>query len=272
MTPFLTLTLYAPLSSWGDIAVGESRGSWDRPSRSAVLGLVGAALGIRREEQVRHDALDDGYGIGVRLDAPGAPLVDYHTAQTVAANDVKKARPSTRAQLLAAGKRETILSRRVYRQDAAATVALWTRRPDAPWSLDELAVALRRPRFVLYAGRKANVFGLPLAPVVGSYATLADALVAHAASRGMPDDARPTARAAIDELWRRLRPHGAHAAWGHGVAHDACEGFASGLMEGHREVRRDAAPQRARWQFAERVVHVGTLSDSADMPHGTGDR
>ena len=73
MTEFLLLTLYAPLASWGDIAVGEVRGSWDRPSRSAVLGLVAAALGVDRADQAAHDALDVGYGVAVRQDAAGAP-------------------------------------------------------------------------------------------------------------------------------------------------------------------------------------------------------
>ena len=185
MTTFLLFSLYAPLASWGEIAVGESRGSWDRPSRSAVLGLVAAAFGIAREDQAAHDALDDGYGVGTRLDAPGAPLVDYHTAQTVAASAVKKHRPTTRAELLAAGEHETILSRRAYRQDALATVALWQRRAEARWSLDSVRDALVRPTFALYAGRKANVFALPLAPAVRECATLADAFTGYAASRGM---------------------------------------------------------------------------------------
>ena len=81
--------------------VGESRGSWDRPSRSAILGLLGAALGITREDQAGHDALDAGYGIAIRLDSAGTTLSDYHTAQTVAASAMRKARPRTRAQLLA---------------------------------------------------------------------------------------------------------------------------------------------------------------------------
>lgn len=112
MTDFLLFTLYAPLASWGDIAVGESRGSWDRPSRSAVLGLLGAALGIMREDQAAHEQLQAGYGVAVRADAVGATLSDYHTAQTVAASAVRKARPRTRAELLACADRETILSRR----------------------------------------------------------------------------------------------------------------------------------------------------------------
>ena len=46
MTDYLLLRLYGPLASWGEIAVGESRHSAVQPSRSALLGLLGAALGI----------------------------------------------------------------------------------------------------------------------------------------------------------------------------------------------------------------------------------
>lgn len=242
MTDFLLFTLYAPLASWGEIAVGEARGSWDRPSRSAVLGLLAAALGITREDQAAHDALDAGYGIAVRLDAPGRQLVDYHTAQTVAASVAKKHRPATRAALLAAGDRETILSRRGYRQDALATVALWA-QPGARWPLTQLAAALERPAFVLYAGRKANALGLPLAPRIVAAATLADALT----QRVPVPPSIPLAA---------LQPPGG---WGREVAHDDCEGFPSGLRPLRRDVRRDTAPHRGRWQFAERVVTVGEL-------------
>lgn len=256
VTDFLLFTLYAPLASWGDIAVGESRGSWDRPSRSALLGLLGAALGIVREDQPAHEALDAGYGVAVRLDAAGASLSDYHTAQTVGASAVKKARPRTRAQLLASGERETILSRRAYRQDALSTVALWVRgdAPAAPrWPLHVLVKALRRPAFLLYAGRKANALGAPLDPAIVASDTLAGAFAQRApAPRGL--DARRIAGG---------------AAWGREVSFDAIrptDGFASGLDGHRRDVRRDVPTHRARWQFAERVVEVGLLPLSATRP------
>lgn len=248
MTEFLLLTLYAPLASWGDIAVGEARGSWDRPSRSAVLGLIAAALGITREQQDGHDALDAGYGLAVRLDAPGTPMTDYHTAQTVAASVVKKRRPATRAELLAAGERETILSRRSYRQDAIATAALWA-RGDARWPLADIAHALRHPAFVLFAGRKANAFGLPLDPRVVTASTLDDAL-----------SQRPMPPVALADDARRLRPRDG---WGDEVAHDWCEGFESGLQTARHIIRRDGSAHRTRWQFAERVVEVAHTMTAA---------
>lgn len=248
MAEFLLLTLYAPLSSWGAIAVGEERSSWDRPSRSAVLGLVAAALGITRDDQASHDSLDSGYGVAVRLDFPGSSLIDYHTAQTVAQASLKRRKPSTRAELLSSGDHETILSRREYRQDALATVAMW-RRSTANWALTELAQAIRRPAFVLYAGRKANPLGLPLAPAIVAAATLADAL-----------GQRSSLTAVLDS--RRLRQYGGRVE----VAHDRCEGLHSGLHPVRRELRRDAAAERTRWQFADRLVEVSaTEATSAGL-------
>ena len=103
MTQFLLATLYAPLASWGDIAVGEVRNSWDTPSRSAVLGLVAAALGLRRDEQEAHATLDRTLAVAVRVDLTGIAMVDYHTAQSVSAAAVKKHKPASRRELLACG-------------------------------------------------------------------------------------------------------------------------------------------------------------------------
>jgi CRISPR system Cascade subunit CasD len=255
VTDFLLFTLHAPLASWGDIAVGETRGSWDRPSRSAVLGLVAAALGLTREAQADHDALDTGYGVAVWLSAAGSPLMDYHTAQTTPASVARKVASPTRARLLAAGEPQTILSRRAYRQDAVATVALWS-RGSARWTLEEVAEALRRPAFGLYAGRKANALGLPLAPEVIPAATLAEAFLRRAELHGIGLDAPGTARDAMGRLWEALRPRNG---WGREVAHDAWEGNETGLQPQRREIRRDAAAHRVRWHFAERAVEVGLL-------------
>lgn len=245
MTQFLLFTIYAPLASWGDIAVGEMRGSWDRPSRSAILGMIAAALGLVREDQTAHDALDSGYGLAVRLDAPGVPMVDYHTAQTVAASAIKKRRPATRAAMLEADDHETILSRRTYRQDALATSCLWV-RSGARWTLEEVATALQRPAYVLYAGRKANALGLPLSPEMVDAPSLAAAF-----------QNRSPLPAALQDFSRRAFRRALSAS--PEIAHDRCDGFESGLEQLRREVRRDAAAQRSRWQFAERMVEVGVV-------------
>jgi len=238
VSTFLLFTVYAPMASWGDIAMGELRGSWDRPSRSAVLGLVAAALGLERNDQARHDALDAGYGVAVRLDRAGSVMVDYHTVQTVRASMVKKAPGRTRGALLALAEPETMLTQRTHREDALAVVALWP-RAGAEWPLAALAERLRHPVFVLYAGRKANPLGLPLDPQVVAAESLAGAFAARKAPAGLEWP-----------RWLRGAPQPE-------ISHDPCEGFPSGLRSLRREVRRDAAAHRGRWQFAERTVEVG---------------
>src|SRR3954452_22752570 len=81
MTDILTFALAAPLAAMGEIAVGERRGSWTRPGRSAVLGLIAACLGIDRDDEEAHAALESGYGLALRLQSLGPLLADYHTAQ-----------------------------------------------------------------------------------------------------------------------------------------------------------------------------------------------
>lgn len=250
MRQFLLATLYAPLASWGDIAVGELRGSWDRPSRSAILGLVAASLGLEREDQGAHDALDFGYGFAVRLDAPGVPLSDYHTAQTISATAMKRRRATTRAQMLAANDRETILSRRMYRQDAVATALLWG-RAGARWTLEQIADALRKPKYVLYAGRKANALGLPVSPEIVEATTLAEAF-----------GKRPAIPAELEVFTRHAFRRALASA--PEISHDRCDGFASGLQHLRRETRRDAGAHRIRWQFAERTVEVGVIASTKE--------
>ena len=53
MKEYLVFQLYAPLASWGEEASGEIRHSATVPTRSALLGLLAAALGIRRDEEER---------------------------------------------------------------------------------------------------------------------------------------------------------------------------------------------------------------------------
>ena len=160
---FLLFTLYAPLGTCGEIAVGERRMSWARPGRSAVLGLVATAAGIERADEAGHRRLDASLYYAVRTDFPGRPLVDYHTAQTPKA---RKGRTfSTRREELESDSINTVLSNREWRADVFFTVALW-RRPAAAVDLDETVAALRRPHFVLYVGRKSAPPGLPLDPEI----------------------------------------------------------------------------------------------------------
>ncbi|MBP9893554.1 MAG: type I-E CRISPR-associated protein Cas5/CasD, partial [Planctomycetes bacterium] len=164
---FLVFQLQAPLASWGEPAVGEYRGSHGYPGESALLGLLGAALGLRREDEAAHAALRQGYSFAVGVQSIGKLLRDYHTAQVPGRTSLKGRPHATRRDELRVPKDElnTILSTRDYRQDAACLVAVQPSE-EAPYALETLAEALKKPRFVLYFGRKSCPPAVPLCPQV----------------------------------------------------------------------------------------------------------
>lgn len=197
MRDYLVFQLYGPLASWGDIAVGETRPSALTPTKSAILGLVAAALRLKRPDTIHyehdepriarerveceasHSKLAEGYGIAIKMEALGLPLSDYHTVQVPSSGTGRNRRtfPSRRDELTTGHKADlnTILSRREYRQDAYCAVALWT-RPDALYALNQLRDALLEPGFTLYLGRKACPVALPLQPNVVQAEHIEDAL------------------------------------------------------------------------------------------------
>ncbi len=259
MRDYLTFQLYGPLAAWGDIAVGETRPSGLAPTKSAVLGLIAAALGLRRPDtaqdetprqqwEAQHIALAEGYGMAVRLTQPGLPLSDYHTAQVPSAGrgKNKKVFATRRDELTWLPRHDlnTILSRRDYWQDAYAAVALWERAV-APHSLDELRDRLLAPEFVLYLGRKSCPLALPLMPVITSAesieAALADFSFAAVAHQIWSDDSQ-TAEWVIGK-----------------VAEDKSMLFwdvdAETRVPSEDQsayIRRDTSTSRHRWQFSVR--------------------
>lgn len=155
MPEFLTFTLAAACASFGDVAGHERRGSWTWPGRSAILGLLAAAQGVRREGDF--EALD-ALRLAVAVFETGAPLRDYHTVQTVPTAAAK--RPQSRPEALSrAGQgANTTITLRDYRTGVLYGVAV------AGEGLPALAQALDRPAFHLYLGRKACPLSAPLDP------------------------------------------------------------------------------------------------------------
>ena len=235
---FLMFTLYAPMGSFGEVAVGERRMSWVHPGRSAILGLVAAAQGVERDDETAHARLEAGLHYAVRTDASGRPFIDYHTAQTPKA---RKGRTfATRREELESDGLNTVLSTREWRTDTCFTVALWPRRGEAI-DLGEIAESLRHPRFVLYLGRKSAPLGLPLNPTIVEAETFMDAF---------------ESRQSNDDEQRVLRHVSAE---GRSLGVIACDHDAPGApVTGHIDRRRDSVASRVRWQFEERLERVLT--------------
>lgn len=153
MQPYLVFGLTAALGAMGELAGHERRGALEWPARSAVLGLMGAALGIRRGRDFsRLDVLS----IAVAVFDSGHSLRDYHTVQTVPSAVVKKPNSRPEALLAAKNRINTTITLRDYRAGVFYGVAVWG------GDLPPLEAALAHPVFTLYFGRKSCPLAAPL--------------------------------------------------------------------------------------------------------------
>ncbi|MFV0405663.1 MAG: type I-E CRISPR-associated protein Cas5/CasD [Propioniciclava sp.] len=126
----LLLRLAGPLQSWGQASRFRRRDSARYPTKSGVLGLVGAAQGLRRTDPIQHLL---SLRFGVRVDQPGRLLTDFHTAHTSGPH-----KPPT-------------VSYRDYLTDAVFVAGLEGDRS----LLEGIADTLEHPRHPLYLGRRA---------------------------------------------------------------------------------------------------------------------
>ena len=250
---YLVFQLQAPLAAWGEPAVGEYRGSADRPGESALLGLLGAALGITREDEAALQHLQAGYMFAVGVQSTGTLLRDYHTAQVPGRSTLKGRPHATRADELAVPRHElnTILSTRDHRQDAACLVAVQA-CADAPHALSALAGALCAPRFVLYLGRKACPLAAPLWPQVVASDSVLNAFEGY----------RELLRA-------QAAPHADR--WGRAAVESPspvrslswADGVEAGVAAQLSAPRKDRVIRRSRWQFGDRIEHTAMLKEEA---------
>lgn len=143
----LLVRLKGPMQSWGTRSRFDTRDTEKEPSKSGVLGLVCAAMGIDRDNWVDLKPLTE-LRFGVRMDRPGVIKRDYHTAM-----DIIKADES--------GKEKTAVTNRYYLSDASFLVGLEAVGDDETL-LNKIHDSLRNPVWPIYLGRKSFV---PSAPV-----------------------------------------------------------------------------------------------------------
>ncbi len=234
MPDVLVFQLYGVLASWGDIAVGEHRPSQGHPSKSAITGLLAAALGIDREDDTMHMKLGQCYGVAVCVHTAGELLRDYHTIQVPGG---KREYASRRDELLTDKLNlNTILSQRDYRTDALYQIAIWPTDDSGPYVLSELQRALQEPQFNLYLGRKSCPVSLPLHPVILSCMTLKQAFndYPHDKAQVWTDSLSP-----VDLISYYWEPGN-------------LKGEELGMNASMTYPRRDQISSRKRWQFSNR--------------------
>ncbi|NCD09192.1 MAG: type I-E CRISPR-associated protein Cas5/CasD [Negativicutes bacterium] len=121
----LLLRLAAPLQSWG-MDKFERRGTERIPTKSGVIGLVAAALGIRRNESIVEL---QNLKFGVRVDKEGNLLRDFHMVEA----------------------KKPYVTIRYYLSDAVFLVGL----EGNDGLLNSIAQALNSPAFPLFLGRRS---------------------------------------------------------------------------------------------------------------------
>ena len=157
MQPYLIIRLAGPMQAWGQPTFEGSRPVAAFPTRSGLLGVLGACLGIRREDKNTLQQLADSVRFAVRCDERtlaekplrASKLTDYHTVQ-----DARKDYRGTDSH-------ETIQTWREYLCDAQFTVTIWC-TSDASIGLNVLTEKVRKPVFTPYLGRRSCPLSQPL--------------------------------------------------------------------------------------------------------------
>ncbi len=163
------LRLDGPLQSWGVTSRFVYRDTADGPSFSGIVGLICAAMGLRRAEANARLPELAKLEMGVRVDRPGWKMSDYHTAgagvgMMSAAGDIKKTATT--------GEFETHVMRKEYLADASFLVAL----RGEPTTIDQVAAALQDPVWPPFLGRKSCPPSVPIYEGGGEFETVEAAL------------------------------------------------------------------------------------------------
>lgn len=132
----ILMKLSGPLQSWGTGSHFETRHTDLHPSKSAIIGMIAASMGLRRDEDEQIKKLNQ-LDFAVRVDQPGKLLRDYHTARKYKRNGTFD---------------RTYVTNRYYLEDAVFIVGI--AHEDEEW-LDLIEQALKNPYFQPFMGRRS---------------------------------------------------------------------------------------------------------------------
>lgn len=161
--PLIILRLEADLQSFG------TRGKWYiretdlEPSKSAVIGMIGNAMGLKKFDKKLED-LDKALEMATRTDYQGTILYDYHT--------IEKGSRSAEGKF----NENPMLTDRYYLQDSSFLVVIKSKNNDKKL-LEEIASALQNPKRAIYIGRKCCIPTRPLLQeLTEKYTSMEDAI------------------------------------------------------------------------------------------------
>lgn len=150
---YLLFQLYAHSQSWGTSMNSRFMTTEDHPTKSAILGLVGTAMGIKMEDMDLHPEFQSLF-FACREEAVGTIRNDF---QTTIVEGYKE-----KGKRLIKFKENSILANKEYLQDAAFIGCLW--------GIDDFLLsiqkALRTPHFTVSLGRMSCPPALPFKPEI----------------------------------------------------------------------------------------------------------
>lgn len=124
----LLLRLAGPMQSWGGDSHFETRLTEHMPTKSALVGMIAAAQGRRRDESIADLA---SLHFGFRADQPGRMIEDFHTART---------------------EKTSYITRRYYLSDAVFLAGIESGNRE---ELEKIAEDLNHPSYPLFLGRRS---------------------------------------------------------------------------------------------------------------------
>ena len=174
MNEYLILKLQGPMQSWGGHTYEDYRPTEGFPTRSGLIGLLAACMGIDRSDKQRLLELGDSITIAVRRDEQPTSisrLTDFHTVENARKVDGKP-------------NKNPVVSRREYLCDASFTVALRVNNGGID-SLDGLVNVTKRPVYTPFLGRRSCPITRPLYEGMVSADSFVQALAKISPGKGL---------------------------------------------------------------------------------------
>lgn len=128
------LKLAGPMQAWGTSSKFETRYTDYYPSKSGIIGLIAASMGLKRNDKNIEEL--NKIDFAVRIDQEGKMLRDYHIAAKYKKNGSLE---------------RNYVTNRYYLEDAVFVVALGCEDE----FIEEIYKALKNPYYQLFMGRRS---------------------------------------------------------------------------------------------------------------------
>ncbi|MCK5546576.1 MAG: type I-E CRISPR-associated protein Cas5/CasD [Rhodospirillaceae bacterium] len=164
MQDFLIIKLQGAMQAWGGHTFEDYRPSHIFPTRSAVVGLLGACLGIDRADTQSRADLNASFELTVRANQRKVKMEYYGQVREQILTMQKMTDFHTvldARKVDGAPRKDAIISRREYLCDADFSLALGF-KSNAVFDLEQVEAAIQKPHYTPSLGRRSCPIQHPL--------------------------------------------------------------------------------------------------------------